>query len=226
MSKCTRVAAAALVLSVLTTPSSDASPITITQTFDLASQDFLVNGVLQTVTGNWVFTINTDSANPDLSPLSDRGQFATSSITVSNTGLGLVNVGVTSHTFYFELQDFFGYWSGITGGLFPFLNSTALRDNDPVIGDPNVIEPGLLDFTADQNSFWVFGDQGDLLILANGMTIGYAGSFAFASQSSATSAPAPEPTSLVLLGTALIGGGVRRYRQRRSKQYAFTLSDV
>jgi hypothetical protein len=195
-----------------------AEPITLTQTFDnVFSLHFTVDGVFQAVTGDWIFTIVTDTSNPDLRPDNvNFGLFATSSVTFSNTGLGLVDVAVTSHTLYYEQA---GNYSGLTSSALQtnsVLNSTGGVFGAGDLGNPNIIELGFLDFTVTQGegSAKILIDPNDPLILANGMVISFAESFPSGSQlSSAT--PVPEPVSMLLLGSGLLSAAVRRCRQRR-----------
>ena len=144
-----RVACLGLFFLSIIAPTAHASPITITQHFGQAIDQMIVNGVLQSVTGDWIFTILTDTSNPDLNHSDptfdpDFGRFA-ASITVSNTGLGLVNVGLVSHTTYFEFVNPDGsQLTGITtAGIIG--SGVLLHSFSNVINDPNVIEPAFLD---------------------------------------------------------------------------------
>jgi len=203
---------AVLVMVVALASSGEASPITIHQFFGPAQSDLVVNGVTQSVAGNWDFYVNTDTSSPDLAGTSDLGRWA-ANVTVSNAALGLVNVRVLSHSFYYEID---GMRSGITDA--GFSSGTVLVGAAGVVGDPNVIEPGLLTFNASIAPFlprdisFVF-PSAEPLTLGNGMTISTTVSvrlMAFGSQA------VPETATLLLFATG--GGGVlvqvRRRKQR------------
>ncbi|MES1255421.1 MAG: PEP-CTERM sorting domain-containing protein [Acidobacteriota bacterium] len=190
-----------------------ATPVTITETFGSFLDPLIVNGSSQIVTGDWIFNIFTDTNNPDLQPDPSVGQFATSAITVSNSGLGLVNANVLSVPAYYYYESTVG---GVAVSGFSDLSLTygvQLAGNAPgAIGDPNLIEPGFLTYNADILRVFAFGVP---LVLENGTTIkGGSQNPSSGSQSEGlAAATVPEPASMVLLGSGLVAAYVKRRRR-------------
>jgi len=200
------------VVTLLCTGSAlSAAPILITQTFGPAAGQVNVNGTLQTVTGDWIFKVQTDTTNPDLEAISSLGRFATSSITVSNTGLGLTDVAVTSHLFYYEVL---GNRSGIANSA--LVNGTILTGPSGSVGDPNIIESAALDFTASVESSFFFG-PGTPLVLADGTQIRSGFNTASGVQSSGpvSTSVVPEPSTFALASIGLMALGLCGWRRRR-----------
>ena len=181
-SPCLRFAASLLVV-FFGANQAEAAKVVIKQTFGPALYPVTVNGVERAVEGNWVFTIVTDTSNPDLDPDPYIGRFVTESVLLTNSGLGLVNVPVINAEFYFEersrpdVPDLCEYWflgapgSGLTFGsnvsvlLGQFDGETCSGGSR--LGDPNVIETAFLDFGT-VRAAWIQVS----IVLANGMQIG------------------------------------------------------
>ncbi len=243
-----RVSIAVVACVALLAGTAFAEPIVITQTYSNqtdqaifapsfeqgAPGEMFVNGAWMKVTGDWVFKILTDTSNPDLynDPSQERrpifahenyGVFATTSIWVSNTGLGLVDVKATNFIYYTEVVDF---QSGISGAIAPDFSSADIEGPDGSVGDPNVIEAGKLDYVKRTTptrfgspgiagfGFFssIFGPGHMPLILEDGTTL--QGFYAFRDAKQVSSAPVPEPGTFALL--ALIGGAWMCRRRRKA----------
>ena len=211
----------ALLLTMFPAVALYASPVTITQYFGPATDQMYVNSTLQTVTGDWTYKIVTDTANPDLDPFDDRSGLFAATITVSNSGLGLTDMLVTSYDCYWEWLEPGWAGSGITS-CSPNGGTSLSRIDDPnLIGDPNVIEPSYLDFIAQEADFAFYNNAP--LVLDNGWTIISADPNSKQPQTLMasgyqTTAAVPEPSSLSLMIATIVLVGFGGLKQNQKGQ--------
>jgi PEP-CTERM motif len=197
-------------LCVLTTAlPAIAGPISVTQVFhDLSASQFSINGGgAQTVNGDWIFNIQTDTTAVDLDGSPNTGRFAATG-SLTQAALGLNNVQITTPLFWWEQQNRGGFTS--TFGLSPWGITEGPSSS---FGNPNTVDliPTLSMVTGSSGIQWF----STALALQDGTTIKAIDTLTTSGQvSSLNVAAVPEPSSFAILGLGVLGFGFHRFRRR------------
>jgi hypothetical protein len=175
----------------------NASLIQVIQTFHDASLVAIVNGSDQLVTGDWIFKGLTDTTATD-QWTSDilAGNYA-STVTLTQTSLGLNDELVTNLNFPWVFADRVGFSESNASA--PWTRTTGS------FSDPNIF-PTLSELSIAQHSdtYNTLGQQSIGFQLANGMLIQGNQEY-FGLSSSISVSPIPVPPALLLFGTGLLG---------------------
>lgn len=183
----------------------------ITMTFDFSGGfNLSVNGGPAQATGALVFSVNLDSSTPDLDASAFRGRFATQSITVTASSLGIFNQSVVSPSPLF-VDTFSGGLTIIGNSFDPDIGWNGGPGPASFMGDINDLDTLPLPTSVAMNSTFFLST----ITLGDGTTLagstgggGPTGLFSVAAANGV-----PEPGALALAGLALVAAGVATRRR-------------
>lgn len=192
---------------------AQAAPITMT--FDFSGGfDLSVNGGAAQASGAVVFTVNLDSSTPDLDPSNTRGRFATQSVMLTASSLGIFNQSVVAPSPLF-VDTFSGGLTIIGAGFDPDIGWNGGPGPASFMGDINDLDTLPLPTAVAMTSTFFLRT----ITLLDGTTLegntgggGPTGQFSVAATNRVS-----EPGALALAGLSLFAAGMAARRRTAAR---------